>query len=60
MKNQNQRQKKRNENLLKYHLDNPSLAMTTLARIFHLSNTRVRKIIERELAIIKKSASEKK
>ncbi len=43
-----QSEDKRNKNLRDYHKRNPSLSITKLARIFHLSNTRVRQILKAE------------
>lgn len=36
----------KNNNLIKYHKTNPRLSITKLARIFHLSNTRIRQILK--------------
>ena len=46
MKNKNQTEEKRNKNLRDYHKRNPSLSITKLARIFHLSNTRINQILK--------------
>ena len=45
MKNNNQTETKRNKNLRDYYKRNPSLSITKLARIFHLSNTRIKQIL---------------
>ena len=45
----NQEEKKRNKNLRDYNKRNPKLSDTKLARIFHLSRTRVRQILNKKL-----------
>lgn len=48
MKNDNnQSEKKRNKNLINYNKKNPTLSVTKLGRIFHLSPTRVRQILKK-------------
>ena len=45
----NQTAEKRNQRLRDFYKNNPDLAITKIARIFHLSNTRVRQILKVEI-----------
>lgn len=46
METKDQSEKRRNKNLRIYHKKNPSLSDTKLARIFHLSPTRIKQILK--------------